>query len=146
MPWIVTVSVLHGVRDFLFPRSCSLRMNTRVFESNGLITTLKSMVQCKCTCADDTRKTTTQEILYIQTDTYEMSAQNEKYETNTFLKKNFKNNKKRNTLKKTPFSSSYSAVFFVFDISLHEPRLKSVLIQSTLMCYDKKVMWCLVMI
>ena len=52
MPWIVTVSVLHGVRDVLFPRSCSLRMNTPVFESNGLITTLKIMVSHRCTYAD----------------------------------------------------------------------------------------------
>ena len=36
VPWIVTVSVLYGVRDVLFPRSCSLHMNTPVFESKWL--------------------------------------------------------------------------------------------------------------
>ena len=53
VPWIVTVSVLHGARDILFPRSCSLRMNTPpVLESNGLITTLKITASHRCTYAD----------------------------------------------------------------------------------------------
>ena len=38
--------------DVLFPRSCSLRMNTPVFESSGLITTLMIMVGHRCTYAD----------------------------------------------------------------------------------------------
>ena len=74
MPWIVTVSVLHGVRDVLFPRSCFLTRNRFSSFVKWLDDILKITVGYKCTCADDTRTTTTTEILKIQTDTYEMSA------------------------------------------------------------------------
>ena len=56
-------------------------MNTPVFDSNGLITTLQTMVGHKCTYADmSTRQVHTlqlqlqQQFLYISTDTYIMSA------------------------------------------------------------------------
>ena len=73
LPWIVTVSVLHGVRDVLFPRSCFLSF------IEWLDDTLKITVGHRCPCADDTGTTTTTEIVYIQIDTFEMSAWYEKF-------------------------------------------------------------------
>ena len=71
--------MLHGVPDVLFPRSCSLRVNTPVliFESNGLITTLKIMVGHKCTCADmSTKQVHTLQIQLQQQsfNTYQLTA------------------------------------------------------------------------
>ena len=74
LPWIVTVSVLHGVWDVLFPRSCFATRNRFFSLVIWLHDILKITVGYKCTCADDTRTITTTEILYIQTDTHEMSA------------------------------------------------------------------------
>ena len=66
VPWIVTISALHGVRDVLFPRSCFLTCNRFLSLVKWLHDTLKITIGYKCTCADDTRTTTTTEILYIR--------------------------------------------------------------------------------
>ena len=52
MPWIVTVSVLHGVRDVLFPRSCFLTHNRLLSLVKWLHDTLKITVGHRCTYAD----------------------------------------------------------------------------------------------
>ena len=74
--------LLLGVRDVLFPRSCCLTRNRFLSLVRWLYDTLKITVGYKCTCVDDTRTTTTTEIVHLQTDTHEMSAKskNEKIE------------------------------------------------------------------
>ena len=57
-----------------FPRSCFLTRNRFLSFVKWLHDTLKITVGYKCTCADDTRTTTTIEILVIQADICEMSA------------------------------------------------------------------------
>ena len=60
----------------------SLHINASVFDSDGLMNTLKIMVGYKCTYADMSTKhvhtlttaSKTSEIAYVQTATYEMSA------------------------------------------------------------------------
>ena len=63
VPWIVTVSVLHGVQEVSFPRSCFLTRSKFLSLVKGLRDTLKITVGYKCTCADDTRTGTTTEVL-----------------------------------------------------------------------------------
>ena len=64
VPWIVAVSVLHSVRDVLFPRSTFLTRNRFLSLVKWLHETLKITVGYMCTRADDTRTT---EIVLKQT-------------------------------------------------------------------------------
>ena len=71
MPWIVTVSVLHGVPDVLFLRSCSLHMNTQDHGRSQLHMCRRHGNNCNNRdCI----------YIYIQTDTNEMSARHGKFE------------------------------------------------------------------
>ena len=52
VPWIVTVSVLHGVRDVLFPRSCLKTRNRSLSLVKWLHGTLKTMVNVRTSSRD----------------------------------------------------------------------------------------------
>ena len=67
VPWNVIVSVLHGVRDVMFTRSCYLTRNRFLNLVKWLCDTLNITVGYKCTCANDTRIPSTTEILRSDT-------------------------------------------------------------------------------